>query len=400
MKEQSPHLSSYVMDHDTGFAPNPFFGTCILSHCKYSKSGKKNVIESADVGDWVVGTGGKKNTGHGTIIYAMRVKEKLPIKRFYSEKRFAKQRRLFDYGSTCCSKGKHHGDFFLVSREFHYFGREAQRIPKSFKFVEKKGPGFKRNCFSPAFIQRFVKWIGALPKGQLGSPYSEHPQVKFIRVGVDSGCGQRHSRLFRGGYYHFIPIPKHNDPEFCRFTYGQPATPPKGNSLLKLRRGDYLVFYASFAKDGAQRDDRILAIFGFLRVEKIFLFGKVGKKLRAVEIADEPRNYEARNRFRKDSRTKTFNALCKDYHGWSEHVEEDPGDELQIVVCGDLKKSRLLKRVALLAKRDSKTGNFYPSAKTASTYGLNEKHDFTMSVIRNVSPEDARKVATNLEHLA
>ncbi len=140
MKKQTPSLFSYVVDHDNGFAPNPFFGTCILSHCMYSKSGKKNVIESAEVDDWIVGTGGKKNTGHGTIIYAMRVKEKPPIKRFFSDRRFARHRRLFDYGSRCGSKGKRHGDFFLVSREFHYFGRKAQSIPEKFKSLIRNVP--------------------------------------------------------------------------------------------------------------------------------------------------------------------------------------------------------------------------------------------------------------------
>ena len=42
-------------------------------------------------------------------------------------------------------------------------------------------------------------------------------QVKFIRVGADLGCGHRLSRIFPSYYYHFIPIPRHNDPEFCRF---------------------------------------------------------------------------------------------------------------------------------------------------------------------------------------
>ena len=50
----------------------------------------------------------------------------------------------------------------------------------------------------------------------------------------------------------FIPIPQHNDPEFCRFTYGDVVSreadkvQTKGRSLMNLREGDMLVFYAGF----------------------------------------------------------------------------------------------------------------------------------------------------------
>src|SRR5438094_427145 len=81
---------------------------------------------------------------------------------------------------------------------------------------------------------------------------NRHKQVKFIRVGADLGCGHRLSRIFPGNYYHFIPIPRHNDPEFCRFTYGDVVSrgggkvQTKGRSLMNLRTGDMLVFYAGF----------------------------------------------------------------------------------------------------------------------------------------------------------
>lgn len=67
-------LFSYVVDHDNGFAPNPYYGVCTLAHCKFGRKGYKNAVELAKVGDWVVGTGGKgkKSAGHGKLIYAMR----------------------------------------------------------------------------------------------------------------------------------------------------------------------------------------------------------------------------------------------------------------------------------------------------------------------------------------
>jgi hypothetical protein len=77
-----PKLFSYVVEHDRGHAPNPHFRICTLCLCKYRKktTNRKNIVERAAPGDWVIGTGGanlKKSAGHGTLIYAMRVDEKL-----------------------------------------------------------------------------------------------------------------------------------------------------------------------------------------------------------------------------------------------------------------------------------------------------------------------------------
>ncbi len=40
-------IFSYVVDHDNGFSPNPYYGVCTLAHCKFGKKGKKNVVELA-----------------------------------------------------------------------------------------------------------------------------------------------------------------------------------------------------------------------------------------------------------------------------------------------------------------------------------------------------------------
>ena len=67
-------LFSYVVDHDLGFAPDPFGGFCTLAKCKYRTS-RRNIVELAQVNDWIAGTGGvdlRKSAGHGKLIYAMR----------------------------------------------------------------------------------------------------------------------------------------------------------------------------------------------------------------------------------------------------------------------------------------------------------------------------------------
>lgn len=40
---------TYVLDHDTGFAPNPFHGWCTLAGCK------PVIRRTARIDDWIVG---------------------------------------------------------------------------------------------------------------------------------------------------------------------------------------------------------------------------------------------------------------------------------------------------------------------------------------------------------
>ena len=54
-------LYSYVLDHDYGFAPNPFYDVCTLATCKPS------IRERAAIGDYVVGTGCAKRHRRGFL---------------------------------------------------------------------------------------------------------------------------------------------------------------------------------------------------------------------------------------------------------------------------------------------------------------------------------------------
>jgi hypothetical protein len=81
-------LYSYVVEHDTGKAPNPYFDFCTLCRCKYREcpEDRKNIVELVKPGDWVIGTGGagKRSAGHGKLVYAMQVDEKLTRADYYS----------------------------------------------------------------------------------------------------------------------------------------------------------------------------------------------------------------------------------------------------------------------------------------------------------------------------
>jgi len=136
------------------------------------------------VGDWLIGTGGasKRSAGHGKLVYAMLVTEKLAREKYFSDSRFAQKKPVKTSTSTYERK---RGDnkrprkafekreqFVLVSRHFFYFGNNAIDIPAKFRRrgFEKKGPGFR--CPSdPADVCRFVDWLEKERKpGKHGKP--------------------------------------------------------------------------------------------------------------------------------------------------------------------------------------------------------------------------------------
>ncbi|HVP52939.1 MAG TPA: hypothetical protein VMT05_12550 [Terriglobales bacterium] len=165
-------LYSYVVQHDEGRAPNPYFGVCTLCRCKFRDGpGKpKNVVELAKKGDWIVGTGGadaRKSAGHRKVVFAMQVDKKLTRGEYYDDPRFARKRPLKN-GTYAQKKGdnerpknpfERHDQFVLISRHFYYFGAKAICIPEDFPRIEKKGPGFKTSEFDPEYISRFVHWL-------------------------------------------------------------------------------------------------------------------------------------------------------------------------------------------------------------------------------------------------
>ena len=160
-------IYSYVVEHDNGYAPNPYFGFCTLCRCKFDECRrKKNIVELAKKGDWVIGTGGanlRKSAGHGKLVYAMRVDEKLPREQYFC--RFAQKKPLKTgtYEETRGDNEPPRDDFekrqqfALVSWHFYYFGARAICIPREFD-LEKKGPGY-RSQFDPADICRFLGWL-------------------------------------------------------------------------------------------------------------------------------------------------------------------------------------------------------------------------------------------------
>jgi hypothetical protein len=173
-----PKLYSYVVDHDLGFAPCPFGGFCTLAKCKYGLK-KRNIVEMAEEGDWIAGTGGVdlgKSAGHGKLVYAIRVDEKIPLREYCQA-----------HGSDRIDARPEDDEderFAIISHHFFYFGRNAidiLRIPKKHLDhpFEKSGPRYRCD-FSVEFVEDFARWLKANFKvGVHGRPCAPHSTLEM-----------------------------------------------------------------------------------------------------------------------------------------------------------------------------------------------------------------------------
>lgn len=192
-------LFSYVVARDYGFAPNPFYGVCTLATCK------PGIRKKAVVGDWIIGTGSKKQNRHKYLVYAMRVTDAMVFNKYWGDSRFqCKKPNLRGslkqaYGDNIYFKkaGKwhqldsHHSyeqgkpnphniqrdtqtDRVLLSTEFVYWGGSGPRIPQ--EFLNYSGMnicairGYKTK-FPLSLTEDFVMWLLSLDEsGYLGEP--------------------------------------------------------------------------------------------------------------------------------------------------------------------------------------------------------------------------------------
>ena len=152
-------MFSYVVDHDTGYAPNPYHKLCTLVGCMYNKSEnsakfnprRNNIVELAKKGNWIVGLGGKseRSSGQGTIIYAMQVTDILPLKEYCQR-----------HTNRADAKPAPHQPWrrALISNDYYYFGNQKHELEPAIYDQLKVRRRFK-NRFTEKFIKDFVSWL-------------------------------------------------------------------------------------------------------------------------------------------------------------------------------------------------------------------------------------------------
>lgn len=205
-------LYAYVVARDFGFAPNPFCGICTLATCK------PTIRRTAQVGDWVIGTGSKRYGLQGHLVFAMRVTEVLTFNQYWSDPRFGAKRPTMtgsikqafgdniyhrDAGSQHWQQANsHHSlkdgcpnqanidndtktDRVLLSTQFTYWGGSGPEIPSHFRDYAGQDictstQGHK-SWFAPGLIDAFVTWLKSLRDTGYMAPPSEWSRAQRWR---------------------------------------------------------------------------------------------------------------------------------------------------------------------------------------------------------------------------
>ena len=193
-----PKLFSYVVARDFGFAPNPFYQFCTLATCK------PEIRRSAQVGDWVAGTGSKSRSRSDRLVYVMRVTETMSFDDYWDDPRFeAKRPNLYSsrrkaFGDNIYHRASVSGEWVqsdshhsfpngvsnprntvrdtrvnrvLVSDDFVYWGGNGPAFP-FFAGKDIRQPGQAHRCrFPQEVVDEFIAWIRRRDeKGYSGTP--------------------------------------------------------------------------------------------------------------------------------------------------------------------------------------------------------------------------------------
>ena len=201
-------IRAYIVEHDIGFAPNPFFGICTLATCK------PEIRLKASIGDWVVGVGSIADQIRGRMVFAMKVEEAVTFDQYWGEDRFQMKKPNFQ-GSLKQAQGDNvyhrvagkfvqvrsrhthpspemtarhtlrdtSRDRVLISRRFVYYGADAVELPTEFEDEEgyrvcldgtgapQGGLQRARNFDDERLTERFETWLEAMEQwGCVGEP--------------------------------------------------------------------------------------------------------------------------------------------------------------------------------------------------------------------------------------
>jgi Nucleotide modification associated domain 2 len=187
---------SYVIEHDLGFAPNPFHGACTLACCK------PQIRKKAKIGDYVLGTGAVKPNLRGHLTFWMQVDEITTFDEYWNDVRFRRKKANMagttflrygdniyhrDGGDQYRQEDSFHSrddgsvslgdlkrdtgttDKVLIGHRFAFWGREGLKMPDHLTCFLKSGPAHRCN-FTEEQIEALLQWLNTLPRGYLGEP--------------------------------------------------------------------------------------------------------------------------------------------------------------------------------------------------------------------------------------
>lgn len=173
-------LYTYIVQKDTGLAPNPFWGYCTLAVCTPNHQGSRVMP-----GDWIAGFLAKEH-GH-KFLYAMEVSERVHMDDYFRDKRFAEKKPRIRgtamqpmqqcgdnfYSLDDHSNWRQHPNLYhvgmletdtrkpwvFVAKRFWYLGLVAHSLPDQLRpLVGGRGA----RCTHPEnLVQAFKEWVGS-----------------------------------------------------------------------------------------------------------------------------------------------------------------------------------------------------------------------------------------------
>jgi len=205
----------------------------------------------------------------------------------------------------------------------------------------------------------------------------------LLRVGIDKGSDGLLAPLFEDGSFEYIPLSErdpdseekrtfqnlqgrcgkklseylpekvvnrkiHHDPEFETFTYADEGR--KAQFLIKLEKGDYLVFYAGLA---SRKKGDGLYLIGYLVVEQVIKLGKLDHDKQHTIQEEHPTNSHLKRHFK----------------------------EGVVLVVGDKNKSKLLdKALPISSPKLDRRGRIYHAVSPAMEKCLGIKGSIQRSI--------------------
>lgn len=191
VNERPRRLYRYVIDHDKGFAPNPFFNVCTLACCK------PRIRQTAAIGDVIVGFGPAKYGLNGKIIYWMEVDEIIGFDDYWHDPRFRSKRPkmggslMMSFGdnlyhrdpktlkwiqepsfhsdpNSLLGKGNLQRDTgrtdkVLIGNKYAYWGANGPHPPEEYSSMVKSGIGETYNVDDDDLKDDFISWLENLP---------------------------------------------------------------------------------------------------------------------------------------------------------------------------------------------------------------------------------------------
>lgn len=218
------NIYSYVLRYDDGAAPNPYHDMCTLSICK------PVIRRTAQVGDWVIGTGSKNSTCNDgntydfsqKLVYAMRISNVMSLQEYDEyclknlpgkipnwESNVISEKMgdcIYDYSVNPehpAIRGKVHnegnrktdvenGRNALLSDYFFYFGENPVELPDDLKILIKTNQGHKK-VTDGNLVQMFEEWITKFePLKLYGDPQLKHRYEKGLTEAECSNCAKAH----------------------------------------------------------------------------------------------------------------------------------------------------------------------------------------------------------------